>query len=308
MIKKIVLFFAIATLFSCKKEGVTSKNNASIDIESNVQLSDVGDAIVGQQSFINELNDAANVKEKRKVLSKINFDYDKYVSWDGNSIEERKVGNISLKFRKDSTIKSQADIYSHIKLTVEKENKVADTLTLYKQENYAEALVAITQYFYIDTKMNIWTLAITEEEGAIYIQSWKQFKIDPNTGKIVFVKSSFSNQKSSTEVNLKSDIWSGKYFFKKENRDELVTSFDIDVRSLDAINITYVGDGEKPESYKNLKAEVVDKDKIKIQFNKKYDDFGIIYIQKEDQKYIISGEPISNINPGNDEYSIKKIE
>lgn len=76
---------------------------------------------------------------------------------------------------------------------------------------------------------------------------------------------------------------------------------------MNAIDLVYISDSETPETYKNLKGELIDKDKIKIQFNKKYDELGIIYIQKEDGNYIISGEPISNINPGNEEYPIKKV-
>ena len=34
---------------------------------------------------------------------------------------------------------------------------------------------------------------------------------------------------------------------------------------------------------------------------------GVIYIQKSGDQYIISGEPITNINPGNDEFPLKKV-
>ncbi|MFC4816866.1 MULTISPECIES: hypothetical protein [unclassified Flavobacterium] len=309
MMKKLVLIFTIAVLVSCKKEKDVISNNAPLAVvEAENQLTDIGDEMIGQEGFINKLNDATSLKEKRKVLREIKFDYDKYASWNDNSIEEKKKDKISLKLTKDNSGKNDADIYSHIKLTVEKGNKVTDTLTLYKQENYAEALVAVTQYFYIDAKLNIWTLAITEEEDNIYIQSWNQFKVDSNTGKITFVKKSFVNQaEPAQQTNLNANDWSGNYFFKRENRDELVTSFEINIKSLKAIDVIYVSDGEKPETYKNLIAELIDKDKIKIQFNKKYDELGSIYIQKEDGNYIISGEPISNINPGNEEYPIKKV-
>ncbi len=53
---------------------------------------------------------------------------------------------------------------------------------------------------------------------------------------------------------------------------------------------------------------MIDKNKIEIVFNKKYDEMGIIYLQNDKNDYIISGTPISTINPGNDEYPLKKIE
>ncbi|SMO47101.1 hypothetical protein [Flavobacterium nitrogenifigens] len=115
------------------------------------------------------------------------------------------------------------------------------------------------------------------------------------------------SSKSKSENKAEANSWSGKYNFKRTNKDELVTSFLIDLKSLDDITIVYIGDGEKAESYKNLKAESIAEDKIKIVFNKKYDELGIIYIQKNGKQYTISGEPISNINPGNDEYPLKKM-
>jgi hypothetical protein len=76
---------------------------------------------------------------------------------------------------------------------------------------------------------------------------------------------------------------------------------------LNSITVNYISNGEKVEIYKNLKGDKVEDDKIKIVFNKKYENMGFIYIQKYENEYIISGDPIANINPGNDEYPLKKI-
>ena len=133
----------------------------------------------------------------------------------------------------------------------------------------------------------------------IYKKLNEGYKITPE-GKII-------SSKTRSENRREANSWSGKYTFKRTNKDELVTSFSIDIKSLDDIAIVYIGDGEKPELYKNLKAENIAEDKIKIVFNKKYNELGIIYIQKNDKQYIISGESIANINPGNDEYPLKKI-
>ncbi|KAF2082357.1 hypothetical protein [Flavobacterium sharifuzzamanii] len=144
------------------------------------------------------------------------------------------------------------------------------------------------------------TISIFEMRfSKIYKKLNEGYKITSD-GKII-------SSKSKSENRAEANSWSGKYTFKRTNKDELVTSFLIDIKNLDDIAIVYIGDGEKAESYKNLKAENIVEDKIKIVFNKKYDELGIIYIQKNDDKYIISGEPISNINPGNDEYPLKKV-
>jgi len=144
------------------------------------------------------------------------------------------------------------------------------------------------------------TISIFEMRfSKIYKKLNEGYKITPD-GKII-------SSKSKSENRAEANSWSGKYTFKRTNKDELVTSFLIDIKNLDDIAIVYIGDGEKAESYKNLKAENIAEDKIKIVFNNKYDELGIIYIQKNENKYIISGEPISNINPGNDEYPLKKM-
>ena len=306
--KKLILIFAALVLFSCKKEENSNLQSNTVTItESDNTSIGIGDSLIAQDSFLSEFNEAADIKAKRAVLSNIKYDFDKYVSWKENENEIKKIDGLSLKLQNDNSGKNEADIYSHIKLYVEKENKLLDTLTLYKQENFAEALVAINQYFYIDKKLNIWTLSIVEEEGSISINSWKQFKIDKNSGKINLIKSEFEEKAEVPTTDSKIDSWSGKYAFKRENRDELITSFSIDIKSLNDIDIIYVGDSEKAETYKNLKAVNVEKDKIKIEFNKKYQELGIIYIQKIGNQFKISGEPISNINPGNDEYPIKKL-
>ncbi|URM36058.1 hypothetical protein [Flavobacterium anhuiense] len=145
------------------------------------------------------------------------------------------------------------------------------------------------------------TISIFEMRfSKIYKKLNEGYKITPE-GKII-------SSKTRSENRREANSWSGKYTFKRTNKDELVTSFSIDIKSLDDIAIVYIGDGEKPELYKNLKAENIAEDKIKIVFNKKYNELGIIYIQKIDKQYLISGEPIANINPGNDEYLLKKVD
>ena len=149
--KRLILIFTALVIFSCKKEENSNlKSNAVVMTESDNSFIGIGDSLIAKDSFLNDINEASDVKEKRAVLSQIKYDFDKYVSWKGNTNEIQKVDGFSLKFQNDNSQKNEADIYSHIKLFVEKDNAVLDTLTLYKQENFAEALVAINQYFYIE--------------------------------------------------------------------------------------------------------------------------------------------------------------
>ncbi|MEO8234266.1 MAG: hypothetical protein ABI549_02525 [Flavobacterium sp.] len=304
-------FLGIFTLFiliiSCKNDSASIVNS---QIDGNIESKEVasvslGDSLISQSDFVNKINSNIDFKEKRATISKIKYDFNKYTSWTDNTTEEKQLEDIGLKFKKESQIKNDADIYINIGLIVSKNNKQTDKLTVYKQENYAEALVAVSQYFYVDGNLNLWTLGIEEDEEGIYVKSWNQYKIEKETGKIKLVKENIKVKKEvATET---SNNWTGKYFFEKTNRDELKTSFNITINDLNLISLIYISDDEKPETYKNLKAEKLDDDKIKITFNKKYRDMGIIYIQKSENDYIISGDAISNINPGNDEYPLKRI-
>lgn len=101
--------------------------------------------------------------------------------------------------------------------------------------------------------------------------------------------------------------WSGHYFFKGINKDGLTTSFDITISNLSNITIIYIGDSEKPETYKNLKAEVINDHKININFNAQYGEMGVIVLEENENNFLISGLPIYSINPGSDALIIDKI-
>ncbi len=156
-----------------------------------------------------------------------------------------------------------------------------------------------------DLTINIFEVRFSK----IYKKLKEAYKIT-SEGEIVKIdlgKSNFDGKAKPSAINTKADDWVGEYVFKVKNKDGLITSFSINIKSLSDIDVLYTGDGEPLESYKKLKAVNISRDKIKIIFNKKYQELGIIYIQKNDAKYIISGEPISSVNPGNDEYPLKKI-
>jgi hypothetical protein len=110
------------------------------------------------------------------------------------------------------------------------------------------------------------------------------------------------------KIEVKQDVnWKGQYSFKALNKDGLSTGFEITIADLTNINLVYVSDSEKPEIYKALKAKVLQPDQIKITFNEEYGDMGSIILEKNNNEFQISGQPIYYINPGNDTRIIKKI-
>lgn len=102
------------------------------------------------------------------------------------------------------------------------------------------------------------------------------------------------------------DPWKGSYYFEASNRDQIKTSYHITINSLNDISIQINDDGDKV-SYSHIKAEVLNNDNIKLAFDPSLEDeMGIIYIEKSDDTYLISGYPIYFINPGNNEMPLIK--
>ncbi len=303
--KKIILPLIILLLISCKKENdlkvIANTVNDKITAKSENNLIPYGDELISKYDFVSKIENGESVKSKREYLSKIKFDYNKFDSWDFNTTQTQNAGDIVLKFSKEEKDNSDTDIYTHIILSTFKNNKKIDEIIVYKKENYSEALVAISQFFYINSDLELWILEINEDEAGILLHSWNQYKIDKTNGKIDLVKS-----KEISSSNENSNQWKGKYIFEKEDLNNLMTSFEITINSLDNIEVVYKNKGKASKMYKNLVAKSEPDNKIKIVFNEKDGSMGIIYIKSDDGEYTISGKPLSIINPGNDEYYLKK--
>lgn len=126
-------------------------------------------------------------------------------------------------------------------------------------------------------------------------------------------KTIFNDQKTIAPKNAKNDIskikndsWNGIYYFEASNRDNVKTIFDITIFSLENISLAVTEEGIT-NNYSSLKAAKIDNEKIKIDYDPSSDDMGTIYIEKSDDRFYISGNPIYFINPGNNEMPLKKI-
>jgi len=113
-------------------------------------------------------------------------------------------------------------------------------------------------------------------------------------------------QKVSDTIKNNTDFWKGEYHFEASNRDEAKTIFNITINSLEDISIDITEEGTT-NKYSNLRSEEVNTQKIKIKYDDSSDEMGVIYIEKSDDNYFISGNPIYFINPGNNEMPLQKI-
>ena len=100
--------------------------------------------------------------------------------------------------------------------------------------------------------------------------------------------------------------WAGTYYAEAKNKDHLKTSFYLSITATGNISLKYRADGEAENVYKNLKAVTENPDKLKIVFNPKTGDMGVLYLEREDDDYYFSGQPVYFINPGSEQLLAKK--
>lgn len=125
-------------------------------------------------------------------------------------------------------------------------------------------------------------------------------KSNENTNDILVA----SNVKNISQVN---NHWKGIYHFEASNRDNSKTSFDIIIKSLNDLSININEDGIK-SNYSHIRAKNISSEKIEIIYDSSLEgEMGTIYIEKSNNGYFISGNPIYFINPGNNEMPLKKI-
>lgn len=317
--KNLIIILCLLSIFSCKKaqENFNLNTNAKkITLNKEWQ----GDSLISDLNFINtidstcKLNDGFFERSDKQIkddnlkcaLSKIKFDYEKLSSL--KSITS--LGSINstttlfIKTTKPNNTEN-AYIYHQATLYVEINKKITDSIIIYHSINFSEALIVRERNYYVD-KDNIYVLDIVEDESGTSVEKWSQSKIN-SSGKIISVKQKIFSKDDSYKIKeSKDNLWNGTYYFEASNRDNVKTVFDITINSLDDISLNVTEEGIK-NKYSNIKAEKVDNGKIKINYDTSSDDMGTIYIEKSDNEFYISGNPIYFINPGNNEMPLKKI-
>lgn len=315
--KKIIILLLFLNVFSCKK---VQKGILEVNPNFTIEKKWSGDVLISDLNFAESINTSCKLSTPffdrtenqiradnlKCALSKIKYDYEIL-----NSINtEIYIGNISSDvklFIQNSLFKNKniEDVKYQVMLYVEKDKIRSDSMIIYQSFNYLEALVVQEKYYYLN-KNHIYTIDIVEDESGASVEKWEHYNINTN-GKISLAKQEiFSSKVSNQVVDEKNIFWKGLYYFEASNRDEVKTIFNITINSLDNILVEVQDDGIL-NKYSNLKAEEINSEKIKITYNKSPDEMGVIYIEKSDNEYFISGNPIYFINPGNNEMPLKKI-
>ncbi|GIZ15873.1 hypothetical protein [Capnocytophaga catalasegens] len=102
------------------------------------------------------------------------------------------------------------------------------------------------------------------------------------------------------------DLFKGEYVFSTFNKDNIKYQYIINIKNLNNIDLIIEEDEDQYE-YKKMEASIIDNNKLKIVFDSKLDEMGIIYLECIDSLYYISGAPIYFINIGTESEELDKI-
>lgn len=300
MENKLLIFSILLSIFSCKK----IDNKSLAQTQSNIKTL----ALPISSERINYNN-----KDKNGF-----FIYDK--TFDKNQYSHslsRVYGKYSLSGNLDLVFierKPNDDGYTEpiITLYSYNKNKKIDSLNIFETIN-SEATVE--KRFLIDQskKIHIYENSVgydTTDNGkdTLIVDIRENIYNILESGKFVLQNQKVIAPKNTNNniSKINNDFWNGIYYFEAFNKDNSKTIFDITINSLEDISLNITEEGIK-NKYSNIKAEKIDNEKIKINYDSSSDDMGTIYIEKSDDKFYISGNPIYFINPGNNEMPLKKI-
>ncbi len=202
-----------------------------------------------------------------------------------------------------------ADLYNQATLYVEKNKKMIDSIVIYRSINFSEALVVKERKYFLSYDKiyflsydKIYLLDTVEDESGTIVDKWSLFKIN-ESGKIILLE-----EKEIPAIvieNIEKNNWKGEYNFEAKNKDDIKTTFNIKINTLNDIEIIINDDGTISK-YTNINGQEVNNNKIKIVYNNSEDEMGIIFLEKVKNGYLISGNPIYFINPGSNEMPIQK--
>lgn len=320
--KNLIICLCFLCIFSCKKT-IPNYHEQEIKKSSTVNIDWRGDKLISDFNYIKRIDSSCKIstsffnrslKQIKQdsincVLSKIKFDYSKLLSLKKAISIGKLDDNVEL-IIKNSPFNNgdNLDLNNFSFLYLKKNGKLLDSIKIFQSINYSEALVVKTRYYYVDND-NVYLLDFVDDESGSTVNQWNKYKIDTKLCKLFLEKHNelkTKNNKFDISKTL-NHIWQGNYYFEASNKDNIKTKYNIIINSLDNVTVQIKEDNTE-NNYVKINAEPINKDKIKIVFNPQSEnDMGTIYIEKSDNKYLISGNPIYFINPGNNEMSLKKI-
>jgi hypothetical protein len=303
MKNRILIFIIFFALFSCKKENnIISAQNKNVTIDSVKTLI----LPIDSKSFVYDKKDKqgyfiyGNTFKKNKYSYSLSRIYGKIAL--SNDID---LVIIERKPNDDEYTEPIVTLYSYKKNTTKK----ADSLNIYETISGEGKL---TKRFLIDKQGNVniyenssgYDFDDNSKEVLIKEVHYSLYKIKPDGKFILIKKDDIEDNKGINPA--KSPKWEGTYHFEGSNKDDAKTIFNITINSLNDISVD-VNEHGIENKYPHIKAEEVNNEKIKINYDPPSGDMGTIYVEKSDNEFFISGQPIYFINPGNNEMPLNKL-
>lgn len=186
IVKILIPFILIVNIVACSN--IFLKKQVSNDNFVEKDMLFVGDSLVSNTNFIKKIKptcasstlEITESYKKQCVFYKITFPYEEL-----NDIDSKVIQNfrgINYIIENLDTI-SNADDFVFKRLIIKKENVITDSIMIYGYENYIEALVQRTYYYYLENNY-LWRLKFDIEEEGISIVSWNKYEINEK-GKII---------------------------------------------------------------------------------------------------------------------------
>ena len=205
---KIILLILIA-LTAC-----TTRNN---------EIKEFGDIQITKKQFIEKIESSCSKETNPNcILKTISFDYNQDKS--GKNFFSEKGDGFAIRFE-NKQIK-QSDFGAIDKLTslkTYKNNTVKDSIVVYNVLNKEYAVSK--KMYYLNLDLELWLLDFFIDDEGTYINFWKKYKIDLETGKINLVDNLIKEQCPEKEL-----------FIEEEDMPEQILksySFDINRDKID---------------------------------------------------------------------------
>lgn len=185
---------------------VREDQNAKTTVYINTLYS--GDSIIRNRSFVKKINETCmyageNVFErtkeeidqdnKRCVLSKLTFDYEKFFGLGDQKVFIGNSGEVKLFIKENpSTDPYRKHFETEVSLFIETRGKVTDQILIYKSKNLEYS--ALTGYYFINNNLELFLLKVVNDEEGTDFVFWRKYKIDIETGNIVLMEEEKNNQ------------------------------------------------------------------------------------------------------------------
>ena len=205
VVKIITLSILILFLISCKQK-ILSQPCQNLTIKSTNDVFLLGDSIVADNAFSNQVNTSCATGKEGCILDKLTTNYYSSLSRkSGSVLKLDKTHQLSLKiYKKKSSTEEHIRAYALLSIN----NLVSDSILCYEYYNNANTLSCYEQIYYINiNQRKIWTVMLTYDEDSAEADSVNIYIIDLGTNR--FRKEVSNNEKSYRPANDKETAFIG---------------------------------------------------------------------------------------------------